>query len=142
MKRISIFLVSLLASMFISGCNSGNTSSNKSTNDSVNETTLFLEDEEGFSYGGIPYKCTSMSHWSKTKANGEFTFVQPDTCTFNFNGLKGLYEDEYDDVVRIVDYTHNGKGDISYDCRDFGASSTYDDGSFSYNEDDECTFQL
>ena len=141
-KKISIFLTALLVTMVVSGCSTNNDRDYYNNYDSDRVTTLFLVDEQGFTYGGIPYKCDSMTRWRKTKSNGEFTFIQPDRCTFDFNGLDGVYGDSYDDVVRIVDYAYSGKGDIPYDCKDFGASSTYSDGSFSYNSDDECTFQL
>ena len=121
------------------GCNS---TSNAYTNDGT--TTLFLVDEQGFSYGGIPYKCDSDGYWKKTAPNGEFTFVQPDTCEFDFAGLEGDYNIHpgVDDVVRIVDYTVEGKPNIPYECVSFGASTTFGDGSFYYDIDDSCTFYL
>ena len=140
MKKLILFVSLIFMSILLSGC--GSSSDNQYDYENDKRTTLFLVDDKGFTYGGIPYKCDSMTHWSKTKSNGEFTFVQPDTCIFNFNGLRGLYGDGYDDVVLIVDYTYSGKGNIPYTCQDFGASSTYSDGSFSYNENDECTFYL
>ena len=141
MKRIIVFFTTIMAVFVLSGCNL-NDDDYYDGYDRQNVTTLFLVDDQGFTYGGIPYKCDSMSSWRTTKNNGEFTFIQPDTCTFNFNGLNGVYGDGADEVVRIVDYTYQGKGGIPYECHDFGVSSTYGDGSFSYNENDECTFRL
>ena len=141
MKRIIVFFTTIMAVFVLSGCNL-NDDDYYDGYDRQNVTTLFLVDDQGFTYRGIPYKCDSMISWSTTKNNGEFTFIQPDTCTFNFNGLNGVYGDGADEVVRIVDYTYQGKGDIPYECHDFGVSSTYGDGSFSYNENDECIFRL
>ena len=141
MKRIIVFFTTVMAVFILSGCNL-NDDNYYNGYDRQNVTTLFLIDDQGFTYGGIPYKCDSMSSWRTTRSNGEFTFVQPDTCTFNLNGLNGVYGDGADEVVRIVDYTYQGKGGIPYECGNFGASSTYEDGSFSYDINDECTFRL
>ena len=81
-----------------------------------------------------------MSRWNKTAPNGEFSFIQPDSCEFNFHGLDGIYGDGGDDIVRIVDYKNNAKRDIPYKCRLFGASSTYNNGTFDYDQDDRCVF--
>lgn len=136
-KKI-IFTVLATATIFgLSGCGG---SSNHHHNDEL--VTLFLVDDNGYSYGGIPYKCDSMTQWETTLNNGEFTFLPPDNCLFNFDGLDGVYGDSFDDVVRIVDYSNDGKGGIPYECALFGASSTYGDGSFDYNVDDACVFYL
>lgn len=137
MKKYLV-LFSLALSMFIlSGCGGGNDTPS-------NATTLFLVDERGFSYGGIPYKCDSMREWSVTRPNGEFTFFPPDNCEFDFLGLDGnLFSDPIvDDIVRIVDFTNDGKGGIPYECSSFGASTTFGDGSFDYDIDDQCIFYL
>jgi hypothetical protein len=109
-----------------------------------NETTLFLIDQNGFSLGGIPYRCDSMYDWSVTAPNGEFTFYPPDNCEFDFIGLDGNYNNDpiSDDIIYIVDYLDYGKGNIPYECASFGASTTYGDGSFDYDIDDQCVFYL
>jgi len=123
----------------LTGC--GSVENNYHNNKTI---ALFLVDEQGFSYGGIPYKCDSMKGWSETMPDGEFVFEQSDTCIFDFLGLEGDYNihPNVDDTVRIVDYTNEGKGDIPYACDLFGASSTYNDGSFEYDKDDICIFYL
>lgn len=139
MNRYLMLIVSVVAVIGLSGCGGG------SDNDYPDElTTLFLVDDRGFSYGGIPYRCDSMNGWSTTAPNGEFSFYPPDNCEFDFLGLNGdLFGDPFvDDIVRIVDFTHDGKGGIPYDCASFGGSSTYNDGSFNYDIDDICTFYL
>lgn len=139
MKKITGLIISGLAVLSINGC--GSSGSDSIERDLV---TLFLVDERGFSYGGIPYKCDSMRDWSRTLPNGEFTFLPPDNCEFDFLGLDGDYDENpiVDDVVRIVDFTDNGKGGIPYECQSFGASSTFNDGSFFYDIDDRCVFFL
>lgn len=105
-------------------------------------TTLFLVDQNNESYAGIPYICDSMAHWSQTARNGEFSFYPGEDCEFDFLGLDGNYNNDpsEDDIVYIVDYLDYGKGGIPYDCASFGGSSTYNDGSFDYDENDECVF--
>ncbi len=136
MKKIIFLIFSAIAIFGLSGCGSGDVYYDDGL------TTLFLVDDRGFSYAGIPYKCDSMTHWSKTAPNGEFSFVEPDTCEFDFLGLEGDYNIDplVDDIVRIVDFTNDGKGGIPYECESFGASSTFSDGSFFYDIDDQCVF--
>jgi len=105
-------------------------------------TTLFLVDQDGYAYADVPYICESMRDWDTTRPNGEFSFYPGEDCEFDFDGLNGVYGDEFDDIIRIVDYTYDGKGGIPYECVYFGASSTYSDGSFEYDIDDECVFYL
>jgi len=145
MKKTLLFIAMIISIIAFNGCNRGNHSDSNvdySNYDSNNLTTLFLVDEYGYAYADIPYKCDSMRNWSHTASNGEFSFIEPDNCEFDFTGLNGLYGDNFDDIVRIVDYTNDGKGGIPYDCASFGVSSTYADGSFDYDEDDVCTFYL
>ena len=138
MKKYVLLVASVVAVIGLSGCGG---SSNDGSN---NLTTLFLVDDQGFSYGGIPYKCDSMSNWSQTRPNGEFSFYPPDNCVFDFYGLNGDYDVNpiVDDVVRIVDYAYDGKGGIPYECTSFGVGSTFGDGSFYYDIDDSCVFYL
>ena len=139
MKKSLLLVFSMVAVIGLSGCGGGG------GNDGPNDlTTLFLVDDRGFSYGGIPYKCDSMRDWSQTRANGEFSFYPPDNCVFDFFGLDGDYDVSpgVDDVVRIVDFTDDGKGGIPYECSSFGAGSTFGDGSFYYDIDDNCVFYL
>ena len=137
MKKHIILILSVVAIFGFSGC--GSSSDDHYEDDLV---TLFLVDELGYSYGGIPYKCDSMRDWEVTLPNGEFTFLPPDDCVFDFYGYDGVYGDSFDDIIRIVDYSDNGKGNIAYECASFGVGSTYFDGSFDYDVDDECVFYL
>lgn len=138
MKKMITFLAASVAVLALSGCGGGGSDAPS------NATTLFLVDEQGFSYGGIPYKCDSMRNWAVTAPNGEFTFFPPDNCEFDFTGLNGDYDVHpiVDDIVRIVDYTYEGKPNIPYNCASFGASTTFNDGSFYYDKDDQCVFYL
>ena len=140
-KKITILITTLVALLALNGCQNGGYYDHRDNNPD-NLTTLFLVDEQGSSYGNVPYKCDSMRQWSQTEPNGEFSFIEPESCEFDFNGLDGLYGDNYDNIVRIVDYSDDGKGGIPYECSLFGASSTFTDGSFEYNENDVCTFHL
>jgi len=135
---VSVTLFGLNACGDSSASGSGD---NGSSNDLV---TLFLVDEKGFSYGGVPYLCDSMTAWETTKANGEFTFLPPDNCEFDFLGFEGNYHNDafFDDIVRIVDFRDVGKNDIPYECTSFSGSSTYADGRFDYDVDDACVFYL
>ena len=140
MKKIFLTLTAVSALFILSACGSNDDYERNYVSDDT--TTLYLVDEQDYSYSGIPYICDSMNGWSKTTKEGAFVFVEPDTCKFNFNGLDGVYGDDFDEVVRIVDYTNDGKEGIAYECSSFVASSTYGDGSFDYNEDDVCVFYL
>ncbi|MCF6244764.1 MAG: hypothetical protein L3J43_06975 [Sulfurovum sp.] len=147
MKKLTLFIGTLMTLILLNGCQGGyddygNYDNSYSQTNPQNLTTLFLVDANGMSYANIPYKCDSMRSWSQTAANGEFSFIEPEQCEFNFNGLDGIYGDMHDDVIRIVDYTNDGKGGIPYDCANFRGVSTYDDGSFDYDQDDVCTFYL
>lgn len=135
MKKFTGLVFALVAVFALSGCGGSN-------NYDDDLTTLFLIDQNGDSYAGVPYICDSMAHWSQTARNGEFSFYPGEDCEFDFSGLYGNYENDpyVDDIVYIVDYTDDGKGHIPYDCASFGAGSTYNDGSFDYDEDDECLF--
>ena len=75
---------------------------------------------------------------------GEFSFYSGEDCEFDFIGLEGNYADDpyVDDIVYIVDDLDYGKGGIEYECFSFGVGSTYGDGSFDYNENDQCVFYL
>ena len=136
MKKHIILILSVVAVFGFSGCGS----SGNDYDDGL--TTLFLVDDQDFAYANIPYRCDSMNYWSTTRPNGEFSFYPGEDCEFDFLGLDGVYGDVFDDVVRIVDYRYSGKGGIPYECASFGASSTYFDGSFDYDIDDQCVFYL
>ena len=141
-KLVGILFASV-AVLALSGCGGG------SSNDSPpplppepSATTLFLIDQDGSSLGGVPYICDSMIDWSETRPNGEFTFFEPESCEFDFIGYLGNYNDDpyVDDIIYIVDYLDDGKGNIAYDCNSFIGSTTYGDGSFDYDIDDQCRF--
>ena len=137
MKNIYTAFVSALMVLLLSAC--GNVPDEYEYDDT---TTLYLVDENDYSYANIPYICDSMREWSQTTREGAFIFIRPDTCTFDFDGLDGVYGDDDDVIVRIVDYTNDGKDGIPYDCSSFSARSTYSDGSFDYDKDDVCSFYL
>ncbi|OQX77902.1 MAG: hypothetical protein B6D54_00850 [Epsilonproteobacteria bacterium 4484_65] len=140
MKKLIGLIVAGVAVFALSGCGGGD--DDYYAPPPSNLTTLFLIDQDGFSLGGVPYICDSMVDWSATRPNGEFTFDPPDNCTFDFIGLNGNYNNDpfVDDIIYIVDDLDRGKGNIPYDCASFGASTTYGDGSFDYDIDDECVF--
>ena len=148
-KKLISLLFAGVAVLALSGCGGGGGSSDyyvdpivEPIDDSL--TTLFLIDQDGFSYADIPYICDSMSDWDYTASNGEFSFYPGEDCEFDFDGLIGnYYDDTYvDDIVYIVDDLDYGIGGIDYECASFGVGSTYDDGSFDYDIDDQCTFYL
>jgi len=136
-KNILVAVIFIISLFSFNGCSG---SFEVDGNDGY--TTLYLVDEYGFAYSGVPYICDSMYSRSYTAYNGEFSFYPPDNCTFDFRGFAGDYGDVFSEVVRIVDYTDNGKSRIPYDCRLFGGGTTYYDGSFDYNANDECVFYL
>ena len=142
MKKIILWMTAVISVVVLNGCNGFVNDDYYNNYNGNNLTTLFLVDERGFSYANIPYKCDSMTRWSHTAPNGEFSFIVPDTCEFDFNGLDGIYRDIDDDIVRIVDDLDRGKGGINYNCASFGISSTYGDGSFDYDQNDVCSFYL
>ena len=146
MKKLSVLVFSVLAVIGLSGCGGGGTS-DEYYDDGL--TTLFLVDEVGNSYGGVPYLCDSMINWDVTAPNGEFSFYPPDNCEFDFTGLHGTSSGNpaFDDLIYIVDYLDAGKNGIPYECSSFaGVDYTFDDGiwdgSFDYAPNDECVFYL
>ncbi len=143
MRKLIILIFSVVTVFVLSGCGG---SDNYYYEDVYNDglTTLFLIDQDGFSYAGVPYKCDSMVDWSRTAYNGEFSFYPGENCEFDFLGLYGNYADDpyVDDIVYIVDDLYYGKGDIPYECASFGVGYTYGDGSFDYDIDDQCVFYL
>lgn len=143
MKKTLLFGALLTGALLMSGCGSSHHDDYYEPEPDPDITTLFLIDQDGNSYGAIPYICDSMVDWSMTRPNGEFTFIQPDNCRFDFTGLYGNYGDPLnDDMVFIVDDLDRGKGDIPYECQSFGSGTTYLDGSFEYDADDQCVFYL
>lgn len=136
-KSIIVAVVFIISAFSFNGCSG---SFDIDGNDGL--TTLYLVDEYGSAYSGIPYICDSMRSWDRTAYNGEFSFYPPDDCQFDFSGLRGNYNSRTDDIVRIVDYTDYGKSGIPYNCTSFGSGTTDYDGSFDYNSNDECVFYL
>ena len=141
MKKLLLIGTIALSTLLFTGCGSNDDYYEPPIDDA---TTLFLIDQDGNSYGGIPYICDSMTGWSATRPNGEFTFFPPDNCEFDFMGYGGNYVGDplRDEIIYIVDDLDRGKGGIDYECALFGVSSTYTDGSFDYDVDDRCTFYL
>jgi len=145
MKKHIILVLSACAVFGLSGCGGGGSSDGY--DDGL--TTLFLVDDVGNSYGGVPYICDSMSAWDVTAPNGEFSFYPPDNCEFDFTGLNGTTSGDprIDDLIYIVDYLDEGKNGIAYECSSFaGVDYTYNDGiwdgSFDYAPNDACVFYL
>ncbi len=139
-------LFSIIAVVALNGCGGG---SSDYYNDGL--TTLFLVDDQGYAYSGVPYICESMNTWDVTAPNGEFSFYPPEECIFDFDGLNGTDPNDIyvDEVIYIVDDLDNGKNDIPYECSSFNVGNinyTYDDGiwdgSFDYDADDACVFYL
>ncbi len=141
MKRFSILAILAVAALGLSGCGGGSDGGGY-VPPPINATTLFLVDQDGYSLGGVPYRCDSGG--GTTAPNGEFTFFPPDNCTFDFIGLDGNYDfNPYvDTIIYIVDDLNHGAGGVPYDCYSFGASTTFGDGSFYYDIDDRCTFHF
>jgi hypothetical protein len=140
MKKLMGLLVAGVAVVALSGCGGGGSTS---VNDGL--TTLFLVDENDNAYAEIPYKCYDqgvLTYSDSTLYNGEFSFYPGEDCEFDFLGYDGVYGDQFDDIIRIVDYTDAGKEGIDYDCASFGVGTTYIDGSFDYDIDDQCIFYL
>ena len=149
MKKVMMFLASLGVVVGLNGCGGGGGDSGGYVPPPVdNLTTLFLVDENGASYSGIPYICDSMSVTGYTGLDGAFTFIPKEDCTFDFTGLNGTDpNDPYvDNLVYIVDDLDNGKNGIGYQCEYFGVGTTYYDGiwdgAFDYDADDACVFYL
>ena len=110
MKKTLFITTILTATLLFTGCGGWNNDYYYDQEPIENATTLFLIDQDGNSYGGIPYICDSMTDWSATRPNGEFTFFPPDNCIFDFSGLEGNYGDPLlDDIVYIVDDLDRGK---------------------------------
>lgn len=142
MKKLTGLIFAGIAVIVLSGCDDGHHHYDDDYPPVDDLTTLFLVDQNGHSYGDIPYRCDSMNRWDATRPNGEFSFYPGEDCEFDFDGLYGNYDDNphVDDIVYIVDYTDDGKGGIKYECASFGVGKTYGDGSFDYDENDECVF--
>ncbi len=141
MKKIYLNGAALAGRPLLTGCGGGNDDYYPPDDGA---TTLFLLDQNGNSFGGIPYICDNMTAWSATAYNGEFTFYPYEDCKFDFLGLNGNYFNDptSDDIIRITDDLNRGKKDIPYDCQSFGPGTTYLDGSFEYDVDDVCTFHF
>lgn len=146
MKKLMGLFIAGVAVLALSGCGGGG---DDYYDDGL--TTLFLVDENGNSYGGVPYTCDSMNYWSETAPNGEFSFYPPDNCEFDFYGYFGTDPDDftvpYNEFIYIVDIADEGKNNIPYECSSFNAGfinyTEYDgiwDGSFEYDADDACVF--
>jgi len=138
MKKLMGLVLAGVAVFALSGCGGGDDYYYYYEDDL---TTLFLIDQDGFSLGDVPYSCDGGRTYY-TRSNGEFSFYPREECTFDFDGYIGNYEDDpiTDDIIYIVDYLDYGKGGIPYECASFGVGSTYSDGSFDYDENDECVF--
>jgi len=145
MKKLISILLAGVVTLVLSGCGGGDDYYHD------NLTTLFLVDQDGFAYAGVPYTCDSMNYWDETAPNGEFSFYPGEDCEFDFLGWNGTDPNDIyvDEVMYIVDYLDNGKNGIPYECSNFNAGNInttyYDgiwDGSFDYDADDACVFYL
>ena len=150
MKKLIGLVFAGVAVFVLSGCGDNYYYYNEPVDDL---TTLFLVDEYGDPYPGIPYICDSMRDWERTLPNGEFTFLPPDNCEFDFYGYFGTDPDDltvpYNELIYIVDIADEGKNGIPYECSRFNVGNInytdYDgiyDGSFEYDADDACIFYL
>jgi len=139
MKKYLILIVSAVAIFGLSGCGGGGDDHHP-----IEAQVLYLLDEQGASYAGVPYRCDSMSAWEFTSNAGGFLFYSPESCEFDFTGLRGnLFNDPgVDDIVHIVDDHDYGYGGIPYECSSFGTSTTFGNGSFEYDINDKCVFHL
>jgi len=149
MKSVMGLFIAGVSIVVLSGCGGGGGDDYYPPD--PNLTTLFLVDENGYSYGEIPYICDSMNYWSETAPNGEFTFSPPDNCEFDLYGYYGTDPDDftvpYNEYIYIVDIADEGKNGIPYECARFNVGNinyTRDDGiwdgSFEYDADDACVF--
>ena len=148
MKKFTGLLAVGVSTLVLNGCGGGSSSYNDGL------TTLFLVDENGDSYGGIPYQCYDqgvLTSDSTTLTNGEFSFYPGEECVFDFYGYNGTDPDDIylDELIYIVDDLDNGKNNIPYECELFNVGNInytyYDgiwDGSFDYDADDACVFYL
>ena len=138
-KKIVGLMLAGVAVFALSGCDG----SDDYYDDGPEPITLFLLDEQGFSYANVPYQCDGAP-WVTTLRNGEFTFFEYDSCIFDFEGYVGNYaNDPYsDDIIRITDDLGIGVEGIRYDCWSYGPGITRIDGDFSYDVEDECTFHF
>jgi hypothetical protein len=147
MKKLMGLVLAGVAVFALSGCGGGD----DYYPDDL--TTLFLVDQDGYSYASIPYICESMRDWDRTRPNGEFSFYPGEDCEFNFSGLYGTDPNDftvpYNELIYIVDYVDEGKNNIPYECSSFNVGNInytyYDgiyDGSFDYDADDACIFYL
>ena len=152
-KKLAGLVVAGIAVFALSGCGGGDTYYVEEVVPPDDLTTLFLVDESGDPYSGIPYICDSMRDWERTLSNGEFTFLPPDNCEFDFDGYFGTDPDDltvpYNELIYIVDIADEGKNGIPYECSRFNVGNInytdYDgiyDGSFEYDADDACVFYL
>ena len=149
MKKFIMLIVSGVSVIALSGCGGGG-------DDYYNDgfTTLFLVDDIGEPYEGIPYECYDqgvLMGTGITPRNGEFSFYPGEECTFDFYGYFGTDPNDltvpYNEYIYIVDDLDHGKNDIPYECALFNVGRinyTYDDGiwdgSFHYDADDICVF--
>ena len=149
MKKLIGLVFAGVAVFALSGCGGGDTYYVEEVVPPDTLTTLFLMDEYGDPYEGIPYICDSMNNWDTTRPNGEFSFYPPDNCEFDFSGLYGTDPDDFtvpfNEFIYIVDYVDEGKNNIPYECSRFNVGNinyTDYDGSFEYDADDACVFYL
>jgi hypothetical protein len=141
-KKITGLMVAGVAVFALSGCGGGGGGDDYDPGPAP--VTLFLLDEVGASWGGIPYLCDGMENWDVTPGNGEFTFYEYESCTFKFTGLDGnVFNDPLvDDIIRITDDRDLGVKDVEYECVSYGPDVSQSDGSFFYDFDDQCTFHF
>ena len=108
MKKLMSLILAGIAVIALNGCGDGD----DYYPDDL--TTLFLVDEGGYSYAGIPYICESMRDWDTTRPNGEFSFYPGEDCEFDFSGLYGTDPNDftvpYNELIYIVDYVDENIG--------------------------------
>lgn len=130
-----LFLFTIL--FFTQGC------SNTEGREHASLITLYLVNQSNQPLAGVPYKCETMTRYSRTADNGAFSFYAPEQCTFDFLGFDGSvnFDPLDDEVIYIVDYLLEGKRGIPYECTNFHGR-TYGEGQFEYEADDICQFYL
>lgn len=132
--KASFFLI--ISFFLIQGCGSSG------TNEDV-LITLYLVNQDNEAIEHVPYQCDSMSLPRYTSNSGAFSFYEGENCKFDFLNFEGTnhFNPAYDELVYIVDYHLDGKGNIPYSCTHF-RGNTYDEGHFEYEADDICLFYL
>ena len=116
---------------------------NKSQYNNDRNVILYkLLNEKNEGQADISYICDSMRKWQRTTDEGVFGVQGSESCTFELTGYTGVHQKQDDDVIYIVNSKNEAMGDIPYECESYGDYTTYEDGSFGYDEEDRCLFRF